>query len=77
LKNKEKLIEYGKKYYNERIYPKVQIQVKHGNFVLYFDKYKDYFCKLCECCEILAYWRIWRDILSNLAGRVGGDKSGW
>ncbi len=37
LKNKEKLIEYGKKYYNERIYPKVEIEVKHGNFILYFD----------------------------------------
>ena len=37
LKNKEKLIEYGKKYYNERIYPKVEIEVKHGVFVLYFD----------------------------------------
>ena len=30
LKNKEKLIEYGKKYYNEPIYPKVEIEVKHG-----------------------------------------------
>ncbi len=37
LKNKEKLIEYGKKYNDERIYPKVEIEVKHGNFVLYFD----------------------------------------
>ena len=37
MKNKEKLIEYGKKYYNERIYPKVEIEVKHGVFVLYFD----------------------------------------
>jgi hypothetical protein len=37
LKNKEKLIEYGKKYYNERIYPKVEIEVKHGIFILYFD----------------------------------------
>ena len=37
LKNKEKLIEYGKKYYNERIYPVVEIVVKHGDFVLYFD----------------------------------------
>ena len=38
LQNKEKLIEYGKKYYNERIYPNVEIEVKHGDFVLYFDK---------------------------------------
>jgi hypothetical protein len=37
LKNKEKLIEYGKKYYNERIYPKVEIEVKHGDFRLFFD----------------------------------------
>jgi hypothetical protein len=34
---KKKLIEYGKKYYNERIYPKVEIEVKNGDFVLYFD----------------------------------------
>ncbi len=37
LKNKEKLIENGKKYYNERICPKVDIEVKHGEFALYFD----------------------------------------
>jgi hypothetical protein len=37
LKNKEKLIEHGKKYYNERIYPKVENEVKHGDFVLHFD----------------------------------------
>ena len=37
LKNKEKLTEYGKKYHHERICPKVEIQVKHGDFVLYFD----------------------------------------
>ena len=37
LKNKEKLIEYGKKYYHERIYPKVEIEVRHGDFVLHFD----------------------------------------
>ena len=37
-KNKEKLIEYGKKYYNERIYLKVEIEVKHGDSRPYFDK---------------------------------------
>ena len=37
LKNKEKLIEYGKKYYNERSYPKVEIEVKNGKFTLFFD----------------------------------------
>ena len=37
LKNKEKLIEYGKKYYNERIYPKVEIEIIKGNFILYFN----------------------------------------
>ncbi len=31
LKNKEKLINYGKNYYNQRIYPKVEIEVKHGD----------------------------------------------
>ena len=38
LKNKEKLIEYGKKYYNERIYPKVEISIVKGNFILYFNQ---------------------------------------
>ena len=37
LKNKEKLIEYGKKYNNQRIYPKVEIEVKHGDIRLFFD----------------------------------------
>ena len=37
LKNKETLIEHVKKYYNEQIYPSVEIEVKHGDFVLYFD----------------------------------------
>jgi hypothetical protein len=37
LKNKEKLIEYGKKYHMDRIYPTVEIEVKHGDFILYFD----------------------------------------
>jgi hypothetical protein len=37
LKNKEKLIEYGKKYYMDRIYPLVEIEVKHGDFRLFFD----------------------------------------
>ena len=37
LKNKEKLIEYGKKYHFNRINPAVEIEVKHGDFVLYFD----------------------------------------
>jgi hypothetical protein len=37
LKNKSKLIEYGKKYYLTRINPTVEIEVKHGDFILYFD----------------------------------------
>jgi hypothetical protein len=37
LKNKEKLIEYGKKYYNERIYPTVEISIVKGEFRLLFD----------------------------------------
>ena len=37
LRKKEKLINYVKKYYNERIYPKVEIEVKHGEFTLFFD----------------------------------------
>ena len=35
--NHEKLIEYGKKYYTQRLYPKVEIEVKHGDFRLFFD----------------------------------------
>ena len=37
LKNKEKLIEYSKKYYMDIIYPTVEIELKHGDFVIYFD----------------------------------------
>ncbi len=37
LKNKKKLIEYGKNYYNQRIYPKVEISIVKGNFILYFN----------------------------------------
>ena len=37
LKNKEKLIDYGKKYYLTRINPAVEIVVKHGNFTLFFN----------------------------------------
>ncbi len=37
LKNKEKLIEYGKKYYMDRIYPTVEITIVKGNFWLFFD----------------------------------------
>ncbi len=37
LENKEKLIEYGKKNYNEWIYPKVEISMIKGNFILYFN----------------------------------------
>jgi len=37
LKNKEKLINYGKRYYNERIYPKVEITIVKGEFRLIFD----------------------------------------
>ena len=36
LKNKEKLIEYGKKYFNERIYPKVEIFIIKGELRLLF-----------------------------------------
>ena len=46
LKNMEKLIEYGKKYYNERIYPNVEIEVKQGN--LSFILTRDYFYVLSE-----------------------------
>jgi hypothetical protein len=37
LKNKEKLIEYGKKYYFERIYPTVEISIVKRYYILYFD----------------------------------------
>ncbi len=37
LKNKEKLIEYDKKYYFNRIYPKVDISIIKGNFILYLN----------------------------------------
>ena len=37
LKNKEKLIQYGKKYYMDRIYPTVDISIIKGNFILYFN----------------------------------------
>ena len=37
MKNKSKLIEYGKKYYMDRIYPTVEITIIKGNFILYFD----------------------------------------
>ncbi len=37
LKNKEKLIEYGKKYYFEQIYPTVEISIIKGHYTLYFD----------------------------------------
>ena len=32
LKNKDKLIEYRGKKYNERVYPNVEIEIKGGNF---------------------------------------------
>ena len=35
--NKEKLIEYGKKYYMDRIYPTVEIEIIKGHVTLYFD----------------------------------------
>ena len=38
LKNKEKLIEYGKKYYLTRINPTVEITIVHGEFILFLDK---------------------------------------
>ena len=37
LKNKEKLIKYGKKYYMDRIYPTVEIEIIKGHVTLYFD----------------------------------------
>jgi hypothetical protein len=36
-KNKGKLIEYGKKYYNDRNNPTVIITITHGHYTLYFD----------------------------------------
>jgi hypothetical protein len=36
LKNKEKLIEYGKKYYLTRINPTVEITIIKGEFRLFF-----------------------------------------
>ncbi len=37
LKNKVKLIEYGKKYCMDRIYPTVEIEIIKGHVILYFD----------------------------------------
>ena len=37
LKNKEKLIDYGKKYYFNRINPAVEIEIIKGEFRLFFD----------------------------------------
>jgi hypothetical protein len=37
LKNKNKLIEYGKKYYLTRINPSVEIEIIKGNFTLFFN----------------------------------------
>ena len=37
LKNKNKLIEYGKKYYLTRINPTVETTIVHGEFILFFD----------------------------------------
>ena len=37
LKNKNKLIEYGKKYYLTRINPAVEIEIIKGNITLFFD----------------------------------------
>ena len=37
LKNKSKLTEYGKKYYMDRIYPTVEIEIIRGNFTLFFE----------------------------------------
>ena len=36
-KNKDKLIDYGKNYYNNRQNPTVVVTITHGHFVLYFD----------------------------------------
>ena len=59
MKNKVKLIEYGKKYYNERIYPAVEISIVKGNFTFIF----------------VNYAKIWRNIFRNLSGRVGVEIS--
>ena len=37
LENKAKLVEYGGKYYSERIHPKVELLIKHWEFILYID----------------------------------------
>ena len=37
LKNKGKLIDYGKKYYFNRINPAVEIEIIKGNFTLFFN----------------------------------------
>ena len=36
-RNKEKLIYYGKHYYNDRNNPTVVITITRGHFILYFD----------------------------------------
>ena len=36
-KNKSKLIDYGKRYYNDRNNPTVIIKITRGHFSLYFD----------------------------------------
>ena len=36
-RNKEKLIYYGKRYYNDRNNPTVSITITRGHFILYFD----------------------------------------
>ena len=36
-RNKEKLIYYGKRYYNDRNNPTVAITITRGHFILYFD----------------------------------------
>ena len=36
-KNKSKLIDYGKRYYNDRNNPTVIITITRGHFSLYFD----------------------------------------
>ena len=37
LKNKGKLIDYGKNYYLNRINPAVEISIIKGHYTLYFD----------------------------------------
>ncbi len=34
LKNKDKLIEYGKKYYFDRMYPTVEISIMKGHYTI-------------------------------------------